>query len=306
MEIWQPTLQLRLHVTVVLLGLNDEGPSDDDGLVVQSESLARTLQGVLSSYYAPVVPAVSSSRGVGAGARQQPRHQHGGISSSAFQVRYDISYAVRHASTESHNAYLEALANAAEVDTTGEEGAYRPLRVPIDAISQAVEKIALTEADVLPLPVEPAFGDTEVAILVANPSRAGLRAQLDNRGKRNPAIEVAHTGARREAEYRFAEPGSLHRVKQESGVSLERGNDGDAKEQPSTCASSWIGQGRVLVLDLGAVACGYGALRDFDPHATVTEDMFPSGTVRSNAIDRYWLHTREQVHDEVAGESTCV
>lgn len=295
MSLWQPTIELNLQISVVLLGLNNEFPSDDS-LVVDSDSLRATLDELFSSYLPPMMPPSSASRTERAGASDQLNRQHGSVT-SPFRVRYDISYHVSHASRTVHNEYLEVLANAAEVDTTGEDGDYRPLLVPIDAISQAVEKLALHISGMAPSPIEDDFGDSEVTIFVANPGRAGLLARLRSRGKLKPNVDV---DAGREGEYAFAEPDRLHRATQRTTEAKEGNNRTGDKDRKSSCARSWVGQGRVLVLDLGAAACGYGALGEDDPRSTVAESMFPSGSLHGDS--GYWLHTSEQGRQGALGE----
>lgn len=296
MDCWQPTLELKLKVTVVLLGLNGEYPVDDS-LVVRPETLAATLEELFPSFHPPVVPSPPTSQGGGTEAPEYVTPSRAELI-SPLKVRYDVSYVVRHTGSNAHGEYLEALANAAEVDTTRADGDYRPLLVPIDAISNAVESIALEEAGMAPVPADPTFGNTEVTILVANPSRTGLVERLHSRGKQNPTIEAAKGDIRRKGEYSFVEPGNLHRVKPRAGPAWE--DRGDTKERSSTCARSWVGQGRVLIVDLGAVACGYGALREVESRSTVAETMFPSGSAQGNS--GHWLHDNGRSHQGVGGE----
>lgn len=299
MTLWQSTLKLKLKVNVVLLGLDN--PIDDGSLVVHEKVLARTLKEVLSSYH-PVVHA--GSRGGEAEGTGEASHHHR-MQSPALEVRYDISYSVKHASQESHSAYLEALANAAEVDSTGEDGSYRPLLVPIEAISQAVEGLAAKESGMSPSPEGFAFDHTEVTILVANPSRAELRSRLESRGIQNPSTLQSDIDAGRVVvgEFSFAESSILRTVSQGTGTKNGPSSAGGVKERRRICARSWVGQGRVLVLDLAAVACRYGAVRGTDPHSTVAEDLFPSVSAQESSA--YWLHGSERVHQGNAGESTC-
>lgn len=296
MSLWQPTIELNLKISIVLLGLRDDFPSDDS-LVVESESLRATLDELFSSYLPPMMPPASASRGDKAGASDQ-LNQHGSLI-SPFRVRYNISYHVSHASRAVHSEYLEVLANAAEVDTTGEDGDYRPLLVPIDAISQAAEKVASHVSGMASSSIEDDFGDSVVTIFVANPSRAGLLAQLRSRGKLKPSagVDSGHEG-----EYAFVEPGSLHRAAQRTEA--KEGSSGTGDKDRRSCARSWVGQGRVLVLDLGAAACGYGALGEDDPRSTVTESMFPSGSLQGDS--GYWLHSSEQDRQGTRGKLVCV
>lgn len=298
MTLWQPTLKLNLKINVVLLGLDD--PKDDGSLVVDEKALARTLSAVLSSYQ-PVVHAASCG-GEAEGTREAS-HDHR-VHSSALQVWYDISYSVKHAGEESRRAYLEALANAAEVDSdsTGGDDSYRPLLIPIEVISQAVEDLATKESGMPPSSKDSSFDHTEVTILVANPSRAELRSRLESRGIQNPSI-LSDADSERVGEFSFAESSILRTVTQAAGLEKGRSSAGGVKERRRICARSWVGQGRVLVLDLAAVACRYGALRTTDPHSTVAEDLFPSVSAQERSA--YWLHGSERVQQGIAGESTC-
>ena len=295
MSLWQPTIELNLQISIVLLGLNNEFPSDDS-LVVESDSLRATLDELLSSYDPPMMPPSPSSKTERAGGSDKLNRKHGSLI-SPFRARYDISYRVSHASRTVHNEYLEVLANAAEVDTAGEDGDYRPLLVPIDAISQAVEKLAFYLSGTPPSPMEDDFGDSEVTIFVANPSRAGLLARLRSRGKLKPNADV---DPGREGEYVFAEPGRLHRATPRTTEAKEGINETGAKDRKRSCARSWVGQGRVLVLDLGVAACGYGAIGEDDPRSTVTESMFPSGSLQGGS--GHWLHTSERGRQAALGK----
>lgn len=298
MSLWQPTIEMNLKISVVLLGLNNDFPSEDDSsLVVDSESLRTTLEELLSLYLTPMMHTASSaSRAEEAGASDQLNHRHGGRV-SPFRARYDISYHVSHARKNMHNEYLEVLANAAEVDTAGEDGAFRPLLVPIDAVSQALEKMASYLSGVASSPTEHAFGDSEVTVLVANPSRSGLVTRLRSRGKLNPTAGV---DSGREGEYAFAEPGSLHRAARRKGEAKEGSNGTGSSDRRSSCARCWVGQGRVLILDLGAAACRYGALGEDGPRSTVTETMFPSVSLKGDS--GYWLDPSEQDRQGAPGK----
>lgn len=295
MSLWQPTIELKLQISVVLLGLNNDFPNDDS-LVVESDSLRATLDELFSSYLPPMIPPTSAPSGERAGASDQLNRQHGSLI-SPFRARYDISYHVSHASKTVHNEYLEVLANAAEVDTTGEDGDNRPLLVPIDAFSQVVEKVASHLSGMASSPIEDDFGDSEVTIFVSNPSRAGLLERLRSRGKLKPSAGV---DSGREGEYAFAEPGRLHRATQRTTEAKEGISGTGAKDQRRSCARSWVGQGRVLVLDLGAAGCGYGALEEDYPRSTVTESMFPSGSLQGDF--GYWLHSSIQDRQGALGE----
>lgn len=294
MGLWQPILNLKLNISVILVGFDGDHRSDDDSLEVDAKTLRVYLEEVFPSYLPPIQNAVESSATVGSTKTGAAKHtnQHG-RSTSPLQVRYKISYAVKHASTESHNDYLDALANAA---MTSEDGEHRPLLVPIDAISQAVEMLALKESGITASPNNPVFDETEVTILVANPSRAGLRARFKNRGKLNEKIEVAGAA---DAGYSLAEPASLYRVQKGAA---DWSSEADSNERPSTCVRSWVGQRRVLIVDLGAVACRYWDLPEHDPYSTVMEGLFLSGNAQGNY--EYWLN-ESGTRRGVTGEILC-
>lgn len=269
MGLWQPQLALKLKVRVVLLGVEK----------YDSSTLERCLSEVLSSYDAPVVsmlPRLESgpdSRRTSLGIPDQVE---------PLKVRYDISYEVRHASEKAHDDYLHILSRAAEVDaSTAERGSHGLFLVPISAVSQAMEDLAENEAGLRSSAEQPVFGDSEVILLVANPSREGLRKKLETSEKLFPTVEDPGL----EFEYSFAEAGSVHYVERKRAAGGGHGEE--VLERRSTCATSWVGQKRVLVLDLGAAGCEYGAIRESAPHSTVTEVVFPSGTLQARSGD--WL-----------------
>lgn len=291
-SLWQPSLKLTLKINVVLLGLNVDHTGDGDQLVLQARSLERTLEETLPSHSTYAVPAARLSLSERVeytfeGHRQQRSP------SSLFQVQYDMSYAVKHASKESHDEYLETLARAGEVDGDGDPPT---ILIPIDAITQAVETMALKESDMAKPSAGPPFGNTEVTILVANPDRVGLSSRLESLGKKTRGSGA--DAGREEWQYSFVEPGSLHQVQQGMEAAAgKRSSSGDSKVRRSICARSWVGKGRVLVLDLGAMGCGYGALREVtDSLGKVTDDLFPRGTANGNSW--YWLQRLEELPGE--------
>lgn len=244
MSLWQPELTLKLTIKVVLLGLKD--PS----LGIDCKELTTTLQQVLSSYAPPIVPHSQST---------------------PLSVKYDISYDVKHASDESNSAYLSALADAADLEATDDsldgKKSEHAFIVPIDAVSSKIEELAVGETVGMPT----STGGTAVTILVANPDRRELYARLVERSGFPNSPKVTEDGR---ADYSFAEAGSLHKV--QTKPARGKPNDGlEGAGRRSTCARSWIGRERVLILDVGAEACEYGALGEGEPHSIVTEAVFP-------------------------------
>lgn len=267
MSLWRPELTLKLTIKVVLLGLQD------GRLGVDCEELKTTLQQVLSSYAPPIVP-----------------HGQG----TPLSVKYDISYDAKHASEDSYSAYLSTLADAADFDTSDDrldgKKSEHAFVVPIDVVSSEIEKLA--NGETVGMSTASTRG-TDVTILVANPDRRELYARLVDRHGLPSSPKDVEDGR---ANYSFAETGSLHEVQTKPA----RGKHDDKLEDTgrrSTCARSWIGRGRVLILDMGAEACEYGALGEDGPRSIVTEAMFPrvdteKGQGRPAA--GHWLFHRNQ------------
>lgn len=261
MGLWQPELNLKLTVKIVLLGFQDH-----DNLAVDSKALEETLEDVLPYYSVPVLTG------------------EGQVSQAPLKVKYDLSYQVKHASEESHSKYMSTFADAAKVDTIS--GTDEHLLIDLDKVSGQVEQLAMKESGMSTARAT-SFGEREVTVLVASPNRRELHGKFAQRlGIRS--LESAEDIPIR---YSFAEAGSLHKVERKSAAGETKdGGTGDTGRR-STCARSWIGRGRVLVLDLGATACEYGARRETGTHDTVTEAVFPSVDVGGSAGDtsEHWL-----------------
>ncbi|CAM9102491.1 unnamed protein product [Choristocarpus tenellus] len=253
-EHWKPRLHVKLRVRVVLLGLGG-GDGSDTPFVLHPKMLQRVLREVLPTYKVPLIEH-----------RKQGRNP--------LDIECDISYMVKHAGIDSNERYLDVMARAAVRSNVD----YPSLLVSIEGISQAVEAIAEKESGVLPRDQEQIFGDTDVTLLVANPNRVELRRRVETLGLLLPNDDIPGVGV----EYSFAEPLGSH--------SREGSRGGRTKA--STCACSWVGQGRVLVLDLGSVACNFGAVRQDTPHSIVSKSTFPSGT--SSWGEEHWLLSRAQ------------
>lgn len=278
MGLWQPQLNLKLTVKVVLLGFQDH-----ENLAVDSTALAKTLENVLPSYSAPVVAI----------ARQ--------TSQGPLKVKYDISYEVKRASEDSHREYISALAGAAMVDTISVTDKH-PL-IDIDTVSGKVEELAIKESGMST--ARDMFGDTEVTILVASPNRGELHAQLVKRLGKSSLENTGDTSVT----YSFAEAGSLHKVERKSTAGEHEGGGTGGRGRRSTCARSWIGQGRVLVLDLGAAACEYGASREAGRYNTVTEEVFPSvdaGRAAGGASEHWLFRHRQSKHSRTPADGEYI
>lgn len=291
MDVWQPALKLKLEVTIVLLGFSEHYPSKDDSPGVRSDALETALAEVLSVYDSPLLPHQVPSGGSATNVPRGKTHLQSGLPPS-LHVRYDISYSVKHTGKKTHHAYLDVLADAA-VENTGVDSDRHSFVVPLDELSH-IETIALEEAGTASSPPAPTFGRTKVTMLVANPRRAWLHDRLYSQGLiRNLSPDGGGDSAG-ETHYTFVGPGNLRRNRMEAAATRGQDRNGDdPRVRQGICARSWVGRERVLVLDLGASTCEYGAFGKTDPRSTVTDDVYPSGDTPGNS--EYWLRKGERV-----------
>lgn len=279
---WRPEFNLKLTVRVVLLGLGDV--VDDPQVVANAHELEATLNDVLPWYYAPVVSVLSDAAPTSSSTTARNVQED---DAAALKVKYDISYQVIHAGVDAHNDYISAIADAITVDTDIDEenpGNNHHFLVPIDKVSSKFEAVAMSESRMSQSAAaeHPLFDDTEVAILVASPNRRTLRRQLEILGKLPliAAVEDAANAEVMQATYSFSR-------RSHGGTYV--GQDGDVAGDTGTCARSWVGQRRVLVLDLGAATCEYGAPDEAPSNNVVPEGVFPSVYPAEKGGPDHWL-----------------
>lgn len=262
MEPWKLQLPLKLGINVVLLGLD----GSSDGLHVKSSRLQQLLSDVLPTYRVPLVRTKAQTGTVPP--RGEIRLEALGEPQN-FKLRYDISYSVKHASEESHDEYIAALVSKSSVDNSQR----RRLRIPVSLVSQALETLAVKESGMAPSPQEHIFGSTDMTLLVANPSSMRIQTQVAQARPNDPPI---HDG-----EYYFSGAESSTSVHEHHGTSDQPKTA--STEQEEICPSSWMGKGRVLILDLAAAACNNETMRQASPRSSTVEETPPVGQGRDAA-----------------------
>lgn len=248
-SLWHPTLELHTTVRVILLGFGNDRQDGGSRLVVQPQSLQRVLQKAMPKYHAPI--ATSESAWMQSGTTRATDGVTRRRSISTLEVKYDMSYVVQHASKNFHEQYVNALADEAQM--TLEDG-IRTWLVPIDAVSGTVEALALKETSIASELKEPIFGDNDITILVAQPSPTNTLSSLKDRSNGAPdAVESLP--------YRFVIPDRVAPAAPKRRVTIGE-----------SCTTSWVGRGRVLILDLGAAGCGHDMGREHGLLGLLTGD----------------------------------
>lgn len=244
-SLWHPTMELHTTVRVILLGFNNEGQDDGSRLVVQPQALQRALQEAMPKYHAPIATLASASMHSGT------TRATDGVTrrrlTSTLDVKYEMSYVVQHASKNFHAQYVNALADGARMNL---EDGIRTWLVPIDVVSETVEALALKESSIASELKDPTFGDNSVTILVAQPSPTNTLSSIKNRSNAAPEEKES-------LPYRFVDPDRVVPTAPKKSVTV-----GDAKsnQHSESCTTSWVGRGRVLILDLGAAGCRHDGM----------------------------------------------
>ena len=124
--------------------------------------------------------------------------------------------------------------------------------VPIDVVSGTVEALALKETSIASELKNPTFGDNDITILVAQPSPTNTLSSLKDRSDGAP-------DGKESLPYRFVVPDRVAPAAPKRRVS-------------ESCTTSWVGRGRVLILDLGAAGCGHDMGREHGLLGLLTGD----------------------------------
>lgn len=248
-SLWHPTLELHTTVRVILLGFDNDGQDDGGRLVVQPQSLQRALQEAMPKYHAPI--AASESASMQSGTTRATDGVTRRRSISTLEVKYDMSYEVQHASKNFHAQYVNALADGAHMSL---EDGIRTWLVPIDVVSGTVEALALKETNIASELKDPTFGDNDITILIAQPSPTNTLSSLKDRSNGAP-------DAKETLPYRFVVPDRVA-----PAAPKRRATVGES------CTTSWVGRGRVLILDLGAAGCGHDMGREHELLGLLTGD----------------------------------